>query len=274
MDAAGLQGQAGTHTVGSRTISGSPVRDGGRCLGYYSRARNLHRAAKTVVAEHGGVVPQGIDDFRSLPGVGEYISAAVQSIAFHKPIPVVDGNVKRVLSSLLTLEHPVNRSPSYKYFRAAAEKLMNSDHPNRHNQAMMELGALVCKPGTPFCPQCPTRRFCRSFEAGSMGEYPKRVKAKATPTHRIAVGVVYRGDRFLITLRKPEGLLGGLWEFPGGKIKAGESAEQACLREIKEEVNLEVAVRSHLTSIKHAYSHFRIVMDVFICDYLSGKVAL
>jgi A/G-specific adenine glycosylase len=243
-------------------------------MGYYARARNLHRAARTVVAEHGGTVPDDYEAFLRLPGVGDYIGAAVQSIAFGRPYAVVDGNVKRVLARLACVEAPVNLPAAHKVFKPLAETLLDRDRPEIFNQAIMELGALVCRPETPACPQCPLAANCLAYQAKKTGIYPLREKTKRTPTRPIAVGVVFHGDKVLITQRAPDGLLGGLWEFPGGKINSGETASSACKREIKEETGLVIEVIETLTTVKHAYTHFKIKMEVFICRYVSGKVIL
>jgi A/G-specific adenine glycosylase len=172
------------------------------------------------------------------------------------------------------MDHPVNVAASHRYFQAAASSLLYHDLPGEFNQAMMELGALVCRPDRPECFVCPLSDDCRAAGAGVATAYPLREKRKAVPVHRIAAGVIWRKDRVLITRRKPDGLLGGLWEFPGGKILAGETAEAACIREIKEETGLSVAVTGRLSRVKHAYTHFRIVMDVFCCRYLAGRIRL
>jgi len=243
-------------------------------LGYYARARNLHRAAGIILNHHHGIVPDGWEGFRKLPGVGDYIAAAVLSIAFGKPYPVVDGNVKRVLARLFLVEEPVNKSTSIKIFKEAAGQLLSPQNPGTFNQAMMELGALICKPQQLLCSTCPVQRMCLAYGTGRVGEYPKKLKRSPTPQFKIAVGVVFKNGNVLITRRKPEGLLGGLWEFPGGKIRNNEKAKDACIREIKEETNLSIGADSHLVRIKHAYTHFKIVMDVFCCSYISGKVKL
>jgi A/G-specific adenine glycosylase len=168
----------------------------------------------------------------------------------------------------------VNRTSSYSRFKKAAGKLLDSNQPGIFNQAMMELGALICKPRNPLCDACPLNHLCRAYKTRQVANFPKRQKLKPTPQYRIAVGVVFKNDRVLITRRKTEGLLGGLWEFPGGKIKDDESAQAACIREIKEEVNLSVHIDRHLTKVKHAYTHFKIVMEVFCCNYVSGRVYL
>ena len=243
-------------------------------LGYYARARNLHKAAGVVVDQFDGKIPGDKKNFKSLPGVGDYIAAAVLSIAFGVPLAVVDGNVKRVLSRLYTLKTPVNHGPSHKAFQAVADRLLEQTQPAMFNQAMMELGALVCTPGTPGCLACPLNPYCLALKKDAVVNYPRRNKTKPVPTHHIAVGVVEKDDRLLITRRQSEGLLGGLWEFPGGKVENNETAPAACIREIKEETGLEVAVISHLTRVKHAYTHFKIEMDVYLCRYVSGQVSL
>jgi A/G-specific adenine glycosylase len=243
-------------------------------LGYYARARNLQKAAKIVSTELNSQVPEDYSGFRTLPGVGDYIAAAVQSIAFGRPIATVDGNVKRVLSRLFRINQPVNLTTAKNHFVEVAAEILDVKKPGDFNQAMMELGALICKPSIPVCDQCPVSTFCQAFEYKKTADFPKRNKRKQVPTYQIAVGVVLKNDRMLITLRKPEGLLGGLWEFPGGKTEEGESSEQACLREIKEETNLDIRVERSLAMIKHAYTHFKIVMEVFICQHVSGRVRL
>jgi A/G-specific adenine glycosylase len=243
-------------------------------LGYYARARNMHRAAKVILEQHAGKFPDSWDTLRELPGVGDYIAAAVLSIAFNQPYAVVDGNVKRVLSRFYEISDPVNKSSSYKTFKKAADGLLDHRFPGIFNQALMELGATVCKPKNPDCNHCPVRSRCRANQTGRVIQFPKRITTPKTPLFNIAVGVVYKNNHMLITRRKPEGLLGGLWEFPGGKIGKHETPEQACAREIKEEVNLSVAVTGHIAQVKHAYTHFKILMEVFSCRYVSGEVKL
>jgi len=206
--------------------------------------------------------------------VGAYIAAAVQSIAFHQPYAVVDGNVKRVLARLFAISAPANDAKSNKVFQQNASEILDQKNPGTFNQAVMELGALVCRPQMPLCAKCPVTQFCAAFQTNSTDKYPVRRKRKPVPQYRAAIGVVSNKGKVLITKRKESGLLGGLWEFPGGKIQEGETAQQACIREIKEEVNLKIEVLEYLTQVKHAYTHFKIVLDVFQCRYLSGKVKL
>lgn len=243
-------------------------------LGYYARARNLHRAARSLVEERGGRVPTNFREFRKLPGVGEYIAAAVMSIAFGHPHAAVDGNVKRVLARLFRIERPADGSGGTGVFREKASELLDPSDPGTFNQAVMELGAVICAPRNPRCPVCPIAGFCAAHRSGMVEAYPRRTRPQPIPTHRVAVGVVHRGKRVLIVRRPSEGLLGGLWEFPGGKAQPGESAERTCLREIREETGIEAEILHHLARVRHAYSHFRIMMDVFECQWISGRVRL
>jgi A/G-specific adenine glycosylase len=243
-------------------------------LGYYARARNLHQAVRIVAEKFQGYIPTEYSQFHQLPGVGEYIAAAVTSLAYNEPYPVLDGNVKRVLSRLFCLKEPINRSASHKKFRQAAAYIFNAANPSQFNQAIMELGALICKPRNPKCSACPVKSFCRAFIFGLQQEFPKKINRAPIPQHHIAIAVIQKNERLLITQRSYSGLLAGLWEFPGGKIHKSETAREACIREIKEEVNLQVEIEEHLTRVKHAYSHFQVVLEVFLCRYLSGRVRL
>ena len=243
-------------------------------LGYYSRARNFHKAAKQVSSLHSGRIPAEWHAFRQLAGVGDYIASAVLSIAFGQPFAVVDGNVKRVISRLLAMDTPVNGAGAHGVFQEPAAALLDRDAPGIFNQAVMELGALICKPAKPDCVLCPLHPFCKALASRQVDVYPKRVKMPAVPLYPVVAGVVYYQGRMLITQRKQDGLLGGLWEFPGGKIQQGESPADACVREIGDEAGIPVRIVSHLFQVKHAYTHFKIQMQVFICRALSGAVRL
>jgi A/G-specific adenine glycosylase len=243
-------------------------------LGYYARARNLHRAARMVIRDMNGAFPGDYPSLRALPGVGDYIAAAVASIAFGEPRAVVDGNVRRVLARLFLIDAPANKPSSERILRDRADGLLDRARPGDFNQAIMELGALVCTPRTPACAMCPLTRHCRAFASSLQAAYPVRAERRKTPRYRIAVGVVRKDGRILITRRKDTGLLGGLWEFPGGKIEPGESSEQACKREIAEEVNLAVEVIGLIARVDHAYTHFRVSVDAFHCEYAAGSVEL
>ncbi|MEO0560202.1 MAG: A/G-specific adenine glycosylase [Bacteroidota bacterium] len=242
-------------------------------LGYYSRARNLHRAAQVVVQEHAGGIPDTDEAFRALPGVGPYTSAAVLSLAFGRPLAVLDGNVIRVLARVFALDADVKQGAARKRLQKAMDHLLDPDHPGRFNEAVMELGATVCTPRSPACSRCPLRSTCSAFAAGSPEAYPVSSKAKPVPHHTIVAGLIRDTEGHLLIQRRPEdAMLGGLWEFPGGKAEPGETLPDACQREILEETGLSVQVGEEVGRVKHAYSHFRITMHAFSCVPTGGEL--
>jgi A/G-specific adenine glycosylase len=241
-------------------------------LGYYSRARHLQRAARIVHAQLGGRIPDQWESFRGLPGVGDYIAAAVLSIAFDRPFAVVDGNVKRVLARLFQIAEPVNHGPSHKTFQALADQLLDPVRPRDFNQALMELGALVCTPRRPLCAQCPLSSHCGAFQAAAVALYPHRAPRPQVPEHYLAAALVRKNNRVLIVRRPLEGLLGGLWEFPAVRYTAPQEAAAACVAHLREALNLTVTVERQAATIRHAYTHFKIRMALFDCLWRKGVV--
>lgn len=234
-------------------------------FGYYSRCRNFLRACRIVVDQYGGRVPDDPIMFRMLPGVGDYTAAAVMSIAFGRAIPVVDGNVRRLMARILTRD--IWGSKGDRYLRSWLREWIDPRRPGDFNQAMMELGSLVCRPRDPNCPVCPVRSHCRAYATGRVGSFPKRKARRALPSREAVVGIIRRRGKFLIQRRPPEAFLGGLWELPGGKLEDGESRDQCLRREVKEETGLEVRDARYLGSIQHTYSHFRVTIHAFDCRY-------
>ena len=233
-------------------------------LGFYARARHLHEAAQHVVDAHDGTVPHTMDGIKDLKGVGPYTAAAVLSIAYEKPHAVLDGNVTRVLSRVFALEEDATTSTAQRQLRELANDLLASDRPGAFNQAMMELGALVCTPSTPHCDRCPLNEACRAHDAGTEEDYPITPESEPVPHHDIAVGLVFdEAGRLLIQRRPDDGLLGGLWEFPGGKQEEGESMEEACRREVQEELGVGMDDVEPFYTLSHAYSHFKITLHAF-----------
>lgn len=243
-------------------------------MGYYARARNLHKAAQIIVDEYDCEIPQDYATFHSLPGIGDYSAAAVLSISHNAPYAAVDGNIKRVLARLFLMNSPTNDTSASEEFQQNADELLDKEEAGLFNQAMMELGAIVCRPNSPTCMICPVNQFCGAFQNSRQDEYPKRNKRKKIPEHYLAAGIINRGDEVLIVQRPLEGLLGGLWEFPNGQIAEDENAEEACLRHINEVVNLNVRELKHITRVRHAFTHFKIAIDAFRCEYSSGEVVL
>ncbi|MBS3732137.1 MAG: A/G-specific adenine glycosylase [Desulfobacterales bacterium] len=243
-------------------------------LGYYARARNLHQAAGIVNRQYHGRVPYSRADFIALPGVGSYIAAAVLSIAYEQPYAAVDGNVKRVLSRIYAAAVPVNGPGAAAFYQGLADDLLERERPGIFNQAVMELGALVCRPAGPDCGSCPVRDLCMAQRRGDVQSFPVRKKRRSVPTYRLAAAVIRKKGRILIVCRPENGLLGGLWEFPGGEMQSGESPEDAGLRLTRKTVGLNTGAVHYLTRVKHAYTHFKVEADVLICDYHSGRVRL
>jgi A/G-specific adenine glycosylase len=239
-------------------------------LGYYTRARNLHKAAQTVVEERGGAFPLTAADWQTLPGIGPYTARAIASIAFGEAVPVVDGNVKRVLARLDDVAASIDDRAVDKALWARAGRLLSPTRPGDFNQAMMELGARVCTPKQPVCATCPVAAHCRAYAHGTQAERPVRRPKKAVPHHEVVVAAIRRNGRYLIGRRPSKGLLGGLWEFPGGKVESGEDHVAALKREIREELGLEVEVGGLVASVRHAYSHFRITLSVYRCTSREG----
>ena len=240
-------------------------------LGYYARARNIHRAAQMILEQYAGLFPRDTKGIRKLPGVGRYTAGAILSLAFHQCVPVLDGNVRRVLSRVLALREDPRTAVAEKRLWAFAGSLVSRENPASFNQALMELGATLCLPRHPLCERCPLASLCRAKADGLQGVLPATAKKKPIPHYMVTCGIIWKGAHILISRRPEEGLLGGLWEFPGGKQEPEESLEACLQREIREELGIEVEVGSLLTSIRHAYSHFRITLHAFPCRYLSGK---
>lgn len=234
-------------------------------LGYYSRARNFHQAAREVVERHAGRIPRDPALFRALSGVGAYTAAAVLSIAFGEPLAVVDGNVRRVLCRLAAFGDDPRREPAASALEGLAFELLPPGAPSLHNQALMELGATVCTPRSPNCSACPLASPCRGRQSGRPERFPARRERQPVPHHDVAIGIVMDRGRVLIDRRPYGGMLGGLWEFPGGKVEPGESPEEALARELREELGLVAEVREALPKVGHAYTHLKVTLHPFLC---------
>ena len=235
-------------------------------LGYYRRARALHAAAREVMAAHGGVLPRDVAALRALPGIGAYTAGAIASLAFGIPAPAIDGNARRVLARILAIA-----SPTPAQLEAAARVWLPEDAPGPFNEALMELGATLCRPRAPLCEECPWRDLCRARQRAAVDAFPAPRPRRELPHFDVAAAVTLREDgRILVAQRRPEDMLGGLWEFPGGKCEPGETLPQALRRELQEELAIEVYVGEQLTRVRHAYTHFRITLYAFACRLEAG----
>lgn len=241
-------------------------------MGYYARARNLHAAAQVVVEQFGGNVPHARENLIELPGIGPYTAGAILSIAFGESVPAVDGNVRRVLSWLFAIEKPIDQSRTQRRLRELAEELVPADAPGHFNQALMDLGATICTPRKPACLLCPVADWCEAYQRGLQDVLPNTTQRKPTPHYDVTAGVIWNRDgQVLIAQRPVDGLLGGLWEFPGGKREPGERLEACLQREIREELDIEISVGEPIASVDHAYTHFRITLHAFHCTHEAGE---
>lgn len=243
-------------------------------LGYYQRARNLHLAARMVVRDHAGKLPADEKALRRLPGFGPYTAAAVLSLAFAKPLPVVDANVRRVLMRLLGLRGRAEPRLD-KDLLAFLAGVIPASSPGDFNQAMMELGALVCRSRSPQCLACPIRSFCRAAREGIQETIPLPKKLTLEKIE-VVVAVIEKDGRVFLQERPAGGLLAGLWEFPGGKVEPGEGLTAALRREIREELGAEIADIRRLTTVRHAYTRFEATLHAYRCrldspDFRPGR---
>jgi A/G-specific adenine glycosylase len=240
-------------------------------LGYYSRARNLHRASKIILGKFRGKIPDTLDDLLTLPGLGRYTVGAILSIAYNKEAPVLDGNVKRVLSRLYAISGDPKKTEGLLW--QISESLIPQGRANAFNQALMDLGSMICTPKEPQCPRCPLMDECKGKALGNPESYPSKVVKKRIP-HRVALSaVIQRNGKILLRQRPPKGLLGGLWEFPNWKIEEkGRSSLRLRLRNyIKKEMGMNVNVKESIGTFKQTFSHFKLTLHAFNCEVIGGK---
>jgi A/G-specific adenine glycosylase len=231
-------------------------------LGYYSRARNFHKAAQIVVNEMGGDVPRDVAGLMALPGVGRYTAGAIASLAFNQHAPLLDGNVKRVLSRVFGLA-----TPSDEELWLLAESLLPRGKAGAFNEALMELGATVCTPRSPACPSCPICKACTAYANGDPLAYPAKVTKKATPHVDVTTAVIVDGDgRVLMGQRPRDGLLGGLWEFISSefRVHSAETLDEMVARRTGLTIDANAALL--LGTVKHAFTHFKIARRVWLVE--------
>ena len=246
-------------------------------LGYYRRARLLHAAARGIVETHGGHLPRDPEALRALPGVGRYTAGAVASIAFNLPEPALDGNVMRVLSRLLTLKEDPRRGSANKMLWDLAREMIPEGRARDFNQALMELGALVCLPRDPKCAKCPVREFCRARQSGDQTKYPLASPRAETVHERHASVLVRRGRRWLIAPVREGRRYAGFWEFPRfvfpKNIAATIARERAkwLRKEFAERFGLSPARVKFEGSVRHQVTHHRITLEVWRCDLIPKR---
>lgn len=241
-------------------------------LGYYSRARNLHKASKIVASRFNGQLPRNLKELRTLPGIGRYTAAAIASFSFAMDEPALDGNLKRVLSRVFDLAEAADSPAGEKKLWELARQSMPKGRAGDFNQALMDLGATICLPKKPRCLECPLQAMCQAWERGTAMLRPV-LKARAQlPQHTRAAAVIVRRGRVLIQQRPAEGLLGGLWEFPNVQIASngGEHESDNVLEKAFEmQSGVKIKRGEALGVIRHAYSHFRVLVHVYQCRVIS-----
>ena len=244
-------------------------------LGYYSRARNLHHAAQVMMEKFSGQLPNDMHTLQQLPGIGRYTAAAIASIAFGRDEPALDGNIRRVLARLFDVSLPARSPAGEKRLWELASAICLPGRAGDYNQALMDLGATICTPRSPACPRCPLSELCQARLLGVQEERPVMEPKPPIPHYTVAAAVIQKegslpGENVLLARRPSHGLLGGLWEFPGGKLQDGEDLPACLKREICEELGVDISVGEPFGIYRHAYTHFRVTLHAFLCTLSAG----
>jgi A/G-specific adenine glycosylase len=259
-------------TLGS--LAGAPLDDVLKAwegLGYYARARNLHKAARRIVQDLGGELPPSQHALLELPGIGRYTAAAIASIAFGQDVIALDGNLCRVLCRLFAIDDDPSRPNTLRRLEQLARLMLPPGRAGDLNQALMDLGATTCLPSRPRCLFCPLMNHCQAQRDGLQEFLPIRATRTQRAHRDVTAGVIWDQDgHFLITRRPLDAMLGGLWEFPGGKRLPGEDLPVCLHREISEELAIEIHVGELLCTIDHTFTHFHMTLYAFDCHWLGG----
>ncbi len=233
-------------------------------LGYYKRCINFYKASKIVVDNYDGKIPDKKKEFLALPGVGEYTASAVLSIAFSKPFPVLDGNVKRVMSRIIGIKKLSNFN--LKRINNSLKRLICKSRPGDFNQGLMEIGALICRPINPKCDECPISEKCYALKKGNPENFPTKSIKKSKPQYDVVVAIIWRKNKFYIQKRKTYKMLGGLWEFPGGIVNKGEDPKVVLKDKVLKECGTELKVLNKAGIVDHTFSHFTIRLCGYFCS--------
>jgi A/G-specific adenine glycosylase len=267
-----------TRFPGVRTLADAPLDDvlkSWEGLGYYARARNLQAAAQIMVEQHGARVPGDRASLIALPGIGRYSAGAILSIAFGQPEPILDGNVRRVLCRLEDIAGDPREPEIEERLWQLSGEMVRAGPEGRageFNEALIELGALICTPDRPDCPRCPVQQYCLAYKRGTALLRPVRRKKHATPYYDVVAAVIPDEERrVLIVRRRAEGLLGGLWGFPGGVVGTDEDLADAVGRTVRQQCGLTASARAVIRTVKHAYTHFRITLHAFTAEIEGGE---
>jgi A/G-specific adenine glycosylase len=226
------------------------------------------------MARLGGEIPGTWDELISLPGIGSYTASAILSFAFGQSVPTVDGNVRRVLSRLLGIQERIDTNRGQRKISETAAELIPQENPALFNHGIMDLGATICTPRRPSCTVCPVQGFCMAYKKGLQETLPITRKKRPLPHKQMTAAIIAdRQRRLLIVQRPPNGLLGGLWKFPGGLCEPEETIKQGLRRIVREELGIQIRVQDSITSVEHAFTHFRITLYAFRCARRDGKLS-
>jgi A/G-specific adenine glycosylase len=234
-------------------------------LGYYSRAKNLLKTAELLCSRHDAALPEDHAALLQLPGIGRYTAGAIMSLAFNQSHPIVDANVERLFARLFNLAEPVKEKTTHAFIWQKAAELIPAGQARFFNQALMELGALVCLPRSPRCDACPIRDHCEAFALGVVNERPVAGKAREIIKISMVSGVLHHRGKIYIQKRLADDVWPNLWEFPGGRIEEGETPEQALVREYREETGFAVHDFKKIATIKHSFTRYRITLHCYDC---------
>lgn len=240
-------------------------------LGYYSRARHLFQAARLVMDRFNGIIPSDREALLGLPGIGRYTAGAIASIAFNRDEPTLDGNIRRVLARLFNLEEPAQLPQGERRLWEYAAQILPPGRAGDHNQAIMDLGATICTPQHPACLLCPLMDLCQARFLGVEEERPVLKAHVAVPHITVTAGILEKDGAVLIARRPSKGLLGGMWEFPGGTLEEDEDLPGCLKRELGEELGIDVEVGPEFGVYQHAYTHLRVTLHAFRCQVVSGE---
>ena len=238
-------------------------------LGYYSRARNLHKAAKIIVEKHNGELPRNLVELRKLPGIGRYTVGAIASIAFDMDEPTLDGNLRRVFARLFDISEPADSTAGEKILWRLAEKNLPKGQAGDYNQALMDLGATICLPKNPRCLICPVTELCEARKNGIQEQRPVLRPKKDIPLYFHVAGVIVKDGTVLLAQRPSKGLLGGMWEFPNGRVNRSPVEELESV--LDKGYKLKVEKGDALGTVKHSYTHFKVTVHVFRCKLFSAS---
>lgn len=231
-------------------------------LGYYSRARNLHKAAQELMQSYKGVLPDKARELQKLPGIGKYTAAAIASIAFGEPIAAVDGNIKRIYARLLALNEALGTPGFENKVNSYAQEMIPQNRPGDYTQALMDLGSAICLPQNPNCKACPIAIHCKAFEQEKQNQLPVIIAKSPVPHYEVCVAVFLLNGKVLLSQREAKGLLAGLWEFPGGKRETSDQCLEDCLmRELKIKTGCDlpdINKQDKMGVFRHAYTHYKI----------------